>query len=389
MTSDAALAPVLVHVMAAIAPLLLACGASDPTPMPETAPCPSSTFRDPNRYAALTLAPTVDGLTFFTPGAEGWESSGSLGTPCSGAADKDACAKRIDAFAVDAKDRQIGWTRGEFSPEFAVVTQGENVRRIALIEDLRPVVAPIEGLAEAATWAFLNGLSVACDGPNARTQSDGIVLQQVSGNCGHPVVETLMLVRPDGTHSILAENDLGGEDSNCAEGRRPSGYATGHGPGSRPQAHLAEIAHMEAAAVVAFAELERNLAFFSAPEELRARVARARRDEIAHAAIMGAQARRLGARPPAVVHALGQHQRPLLAIAIDNIVEGCVRETYGAVVATWQSLHAEDPELRAAFRSLRRTRPSTQRSRWISRRGSKQSSRATNERSWRKRSRLP
>jgi hypothetical protein len=44
--------------------------------------------------------------------------------------------------------------------------------------------------------------------------------------------------------------------------------------------------------------------------------------------------------------------RSVEAIAIENAVEGCVRETYGALVATWQSAHASDPEIKRAMQAI-------------------------------------
>jgi hypothetical protein len=41
-------------------------------------------------------------------------------------------------------------------------------------------------------------------------------------------------------------------------------------------------------------------------------------------------------------------------MAIENAVEGCVRETYGALVLAWQAAHAEDRELRGAFARVAR-----------------------------------
>jgi hypothetical protein len=39
-------------------------------------------------------------------------------------------------------------------------------------------------------------------------------------------------------------------------------------------------------------------------------------------------------------------------MAVENAVEGCVRETYGALVATWQARHARDAEVAAAMASI-------------------------------------
>ncbi|WP_233595239.1 MULTISPECIES: hypothetical protein [Corallococcus] len=67
-----------------------------------------------------------------------------------------------------------------------------------------------------------------------------------------------------------------------------------------------------------------------------------------HTDVTGRIARRFGATPQRpVVTALPL--RPLLDVALDNAVEGCVRETYGALVAHYQALHAQDTEVREAM----------------------------------------
>jgi hypothetical protein len=45
-------------------------------------------------------------------------------------------------------------------------------------------------------------------------------------------------------------------------------------------------------------------------------------------------------------------KRGVEAIARENAVEGCVRELYGALVATWQAEHAVDPAVRATMRRV-------------------------------------
>jgi hypothetical protein len=64
-------------------------------------------------------------------------------------------------------------------------------------------------------------------------------------------------------------------------------------------------------------------------------------------------ARRYGAVP--VSHAVKSLQvRELECIAVENVIEGCVRETFGALVATWQGMTAEDPLVRAAMARIAR-----------------------------------
>jgi hypothetical protein len=108
---------------------------------------------------------------------------------------------------------------------------------------------------------------------------------------------------------------------------------------------------MEAVSVLAFERLARELAAHGAPGDLVREARRAARDERRHARIMGEIAREHGARVP---RARLRHRsvRSLAIIARENAVEGCVRETYGALLASWQAIHARDPELRAAMRSI-------------------------------------
>jgi len=118
-------------------------------------------------------------------------------------------------------------------------------------------------------------------------------------------------------------------------------------------AWLAHAAWLEAAAVHAFARLADELALHGAPPLLIRAAHTAALDEVRHAAIVGSLAARFGARPP-IVEVDAPAPRSLEAIAIENAAEGCVRETWGAVLASWQACAARDPEVRAAFASIAR-----------------------------------
>jgi hypothetical protein len=139
---------------------------------------------------------------------------------------------------------------------------------------------------------------------------------------------------------------------NCT-GRRTAG-ARESGPcdGATPGSILAERAYLEAVSVHAFATLERELAAHGAPPSLLRDVRRARRDEVRHVAMMS----RLAGRHDGVVRTFAPPApspvRGLLAIAMENAVEGCVRETYGAVVGLIEARSSSDPEVRRAMRSI-------------------------------------
>jgi hypothetical protein len=110
-------------------------------------------------------------------------------------------------------------------------------------------------------------------------------------------------------------------------------------------------AHAEAASVGAFLALRHELAAHAAPRELCERALDAARDEIGHArAMTGIAARRgVAPTPPRFAHAT---VRTLEAIAIENAVEGCVRETFSALRAMAQAARASDPEIRAVMQRV-------------------------------------
>ncbi|WP_434419072.1 ferritin-like domain-containing protein [Nannocystis pusilla] len=110
----------------------------------------------------------------------------------------------------------------------------------------------------------------------------------------------------------------------------------------RVGAWLARDAHNEAASVHAFLALAGELAAHGAPAGLLARIEAAARDEARHAELVGALARAHGAElPPLAVAAVPA--RDLLAIAVENAVEGCVGETWAALIAAHQARAAADP----------------------------------------------
>jgi hypothetical protein len=116
---------------------------------------------------------------------------------------------------------------------------------------------------------------------------------------------------------------------------------------------LAEMAHLEAASVVAFERLARELQAYGAPRRLVTAARRSALDEVRHARVTKRLAERRGATVPrcAVEPVL---MRSLEEMAVENVVEGCVRETFGAALALFQAKSAEDAEIRRAFGRIAR-----------------------------------
>jgi len=155
-----------------------------------------------------------------------------------------------------------------------------------------------------------------------------------------------------------AYEDAGGGHVNCSyclfTGRRPEGLSGDATDGPDAVARfLARAAYLEAASVDAFVRLGRELKTHGAPRSLRAAARRAARDEVRHARVTQRLAERAGARVPAVrLQARGD--RSLEAMAVENAVEGCVRETLGAAVAMIQAERAGDRDVRGAMKRIAR-----------------------------------
>jgi hypothetical protein len=138
-------------------------------------------------------------------------------------------------------------------------------------------------------------------------------------------------------------------------GRRPRGLRSlqERRALSPPGRYLVRMAYLEAASVVAFERLAHELETHGAPPSLRRSALRAARDEVRHARIATRLARCAGGsvREPVVRKS---RKRSLVAMAVENAVEGCVHETFGAALAMAQSMAAPDPRLRTAMRQIAR-----------------------------------
>jgi hypothetical protein len=119
----------------------------------------------------------------------------------------------------------------------------------------------------------------------------------------------------------------------------------------RVAAWLAASAHSEAASVVSFLALREELRAHGAPEDLVARAQRAALDEVRHARVMTCLARSRG-RTPMQPRFDRIEVRDLETIAVENAVEGCVRETWAALEACHQAQHAVDPDVRRAMTDI-------------------------------------
>lgn len=215
----------------------------------------------------------------------------------------------------------------------------------ALLES--SVDAIVADSANAITRAEIT-CEMACEHAFRNTSEGNLVEMVVVDTCVHMIGAEA--TDPD---AVVGNVMCAGEYRNyCPGGRRPLGHVE-LGPTGRSLAdYLAACAHMEAASIVAFAELSARLVAWGAPQELADRCRVAADEETRHAALLGALAVRAGAVVPRPVQRPGDTSR--LSVALHNAVEGCVVEAWAAVQAAWFSRQADDPALRAAYASIAR-----------------------------------
>jgi hypothetical protein len=277
------------------------------------------------------------------------------GTACAGATDATACNKKL----ADLRS-SVGWViagAGRQVPmhRYVVFTRGDTVGAVTSLDDLKTFLLDIENVKDAALLLSERGHSFACGTKNARQTATGFELVTTTGDtCGANtgIDQHVVDVGTKGDITVAQTVRIQDGDPNCAVGRRPEGF--------RPTASLehdalgryfAEIAELEHASVHAFRRLADELAAHRAPEHLVLAARRAAQDEIRHTASTTSIALRFGAEP-ATPNVGALPLRELYAIALENAVEGCVRETFGAAQATFQASHATDARIAKTMRGI-------------------------------------
>ena len=140
---------------------------------------------------------------------------------------------------------------------------------------------------------------------------------------------------------ILPDADVYLECNTCPGnmGRRP----LGDGPSVEPSGlslaggYFAAATRLEAASVHAFHQLRERLRAFGAPLRLARKAARAKRDERRHTGLTARLARLHGSSRRIRATSPELAALDLEAFATENAVEGCVRETFAAVLALHQA----------------------------------------------------
>lgn len=276
------------------------------------------------------------------------------GTACATATDVNACQASFTALSP-----MSGFAAACFQicqDYHLATTRGDEVKAVASLEALKAFLGPIDTPQEALFIAFANGYDLSCEQPargsakSVGTGWDVIGTKGIACGAGTAVTRHFLKVTREGELTETRAEIIERGADNCAIGRRPPGLSSS---GTTDCAFalgrfFAEAAHLEAASVPAFERLSLELAFHGAPKALREAMLSAALEELEHTRITADLARGFGAQPVAP-EVQGQPMRSLLELAIDNAAEGCVRETFGALVAQYQALHAQHPRIRQAM----------------------------------------
>lgn len=243
-----------------------------------------------------------------------------------------------------------------------VATRGGEVVVIDSKATLDAFLAPYDTPQEALFAALTTGQYVSCTDKShgaVRAVADGFeVVTSTGSGCGtsDPVVQHLLHVDASGTVVEVSSSVLKAGTPGCVIGRRPEGLrkdsASLRAEGCVGR-YFAGNARLEAASVMAFRVLQAELRFHHAPASLLRQAHRSARDEVRHTRMTRRLARRYGAvaKSPSVQP---QSIRSLEALAIENAQEGCVRETFGALLGRWQARQAADPAVRRAMLRIAR-----------------------------------
>lgn len=272
------------------------------------------------------------------------------GAYCSGASSYAACKAQLDAARGDTN----GITRaGEFIYGYFVATRGDEVIVADTAAELAALVGPADDPDVATFLALAQQPTIDCSTVKVSSRSDSTLVTQTQPlGCigGGTITRTYRVTRAGVVTLESSERD---EPANgCAvEGRLHEGQPRIAYEGDDAGSLLARAAFYESGSVGSFVRLARELRAHGAPEQLVSRAIAAARDEVRHARATRRLARLHGAtvvRPPRAPRAV----RPLEEVARENAVEGCVRETYAALVALHQAERARDTSVREAMATI-------------------------------------
>jgi hypothetical protein len=339
-----------------------------PTAVPTMVPLACTPEGD-SSFALMNLAARYDYIARRNgPGSPGGVGIGrtesdQAGVACSNASDPASCQRALETAWPNESS---GWNKCVqlCMASGVVVTRADEVRLHDDVADIKQLLGPIDTVHEAALLAQASGFNASCAATRVAEIAGGyrLVTTEMVNSCPIEYAEVTLTVTSNGAVEEGAHVRVSRDGSGACIGRRPAGLVHPGAPadlqtldtsaGSESVGHFfAEVAALEESAIEAFRLIVDELVTFGAPQDLERAAHRAAQDEVRHAEVTARLARRYGVEP---IHPQIEEKplRPLFEFALDNVVEGCVRETYGAACARYQARAALDSEIGASLATI-------------------------------------
>ena len=300
----------------------------------------------------LNVSEDIDGLVIFRMGVQtGPYTEVFGGEPCASALDVQSCTALLNQASENS----------QYTPSI-IVTSGDEVRAIEGKPDVLAFLGDIDTPEKAFLWMQVNNMGVWCNNPNSAVApaSDGEswigLYTEMTSSCA-PITEDRVEVkiRVDGSLEELSRVEISREPGVCI-GRMPPGTLSFSGSSecvdySDIGAMFAKHAAYEAASVVAFNHLKAELEHYGAPTVLTDKIQQAANDEVRHAEQVESLAKQYGCQAEEFDVNSGP-LRSLEEIALDNLREGCVGETWGALVGLYQADNAKHQTIRQTMKDI-------------------------------------
>ena len=312
------------------------------------------------------LVPNFDLLTPAEP-VEHWITG--VGQPmqeqldraCAEEADLQECRALVNAAvlaAIVSKTALCGDVACIPNVKFLATRSGNEVRVATTSSQLAKLLAPIETAAEADFVArFFSNMEMKCGDERMGVwcAGDSFSVVSVESTCP-PGLEVMLKVKVPHDGSAPSISEMERKQVKCVvPGRLPDDCTVAGQSGRRWEtlsAFFSDCAALEAASVPAFMLLAEDLRALEAPSHLIEAALHGVADEARHAAVVAALAHSSGSVASICVEVASRPRKSLFHMALENAVEGCVRETYGALVGAYQAVTAQDASVRATFTQL-------------------------------------
>lgn len=301
----------------------------------------------------LDVEDDIDGLVIYQGGGQLAPFAKVVGgTPCSNALDVDYCQSLLDQSIAD-HDSEISTL---------IVTSGDEVRAIQGKDDVLAFLGVLDTREKVFLWMHVNNIGLSCSVEQsavARAEDwEGWygLYTEITSDCAPVTTDRVEIgIGIDGAINELSRVQISNSTDLCI-GRVPPGVmrivAGDECVNIQNIGNMfAQNAAYEAASVVAFTHLKSELEYYGAPQSILDKLQEAANDEHRHAEQVGDLAKKFGA----VADGFELEASPIRSleeIALDNLVEGCVGETWGALIGLYQAENAQDETIRNTMQAV-------------------------------------